>query len=301
MITIAYTTSRLDPKFEWFADSLHDQCKGDYTDIALVIVDFNATTPDRHAYFQSRAHCPVTVVPPKPNVWQGPYKLPKSDWWAAANCRNTALCLARDGTIAYIDDLSVLCPGWLDRVRLAAAGNYVALGVYEKVNKLVVERGQIVSYEPFSKDSRLDYVTQDLTHCHGGWLFGCSLAGSVEHFLKVGGWPEYADGLKFEDCLMGCCMHNAGIVLQLDRLMGTKESEEHHHGGKVFVARDKGVSPNDKSHAALHIAQASTYFPNYYEGGIRAMRDHVLAGNPFPIVQIPQHDWFDSQPLREFE
>jgi hypothetical protein len=62
---------------------------------------------------------------------------------------------------------------------------------------------------------------------------------------------------------------------------------------------DKGVSPNDKSHAALNIANGTKYFENYYEGGIRKMREEVLSGKPFPIVQIPDRDWYDGQLLSE--
>jgi hypothetical protein len=42
-----------------------------------------------------------------------------------------------------------------------------------------------------------------------------------------------------------------------------------------------------------------TYFDNCVEGGMRRVRTDFLAGKEFPIVQIPEHDWFDAQPLRE--
>lgn len=40
--------------------------------------------------------------------------------------------------------------------------------------------------------------------------------------------------------------------------------------------------------------------PNYYgEGGLRAVRNRVLNGEPFPIIQVPDADWFDGQLLKE--
>ena len=47
--------------------------------------------------------------------------------------------MSDDGWIVYVDDLSVLMPGWWEQVKLAMAGNYVACGAFRKVNKLVVE------------------------------------------------------------------------------------------------------------------------------------------------------------------
>src|SRR5262249_11014949 len=127
---------------------------GDYTGIDVLVVDYWADDngyreqgPEpriRRAYFEDRAHCPIAHVPPKPTVWQGRYRLTETNFFAAPNARNPGLCLARDGWIAYADDLAVLRPGWLGRVREAMREGYVALGAYRKIPGLVVEGGSVV-------------------------------------------------------------------------------------------------------------------------------------------------------------
>jgi glycosyltransferase involved in cell wall biosynthesis len=291
-LTVAYITSRVDPKIEWFFDSLDRQTRPGPE--RVVVVDFHKD--DRPLDVRGAIH-----VAPKPNVWQGKHRLTKEDWFAAANARNTALCLAPDGFLAYVDDVSVLMPGWLDAVRRAMAGNYIVLGAYKKVQRLEVDLGIVRSYQDYSTDSRLGHSPDGrMLGCGGSWLFGCSLAGPVEWFLTVNGWPEMSDGLSFEDVLMGFALQNNGFPMQYDPKMLTFESEEAHHNGKVFRRTDKGVSPNDKSHAALNIAKISKDFPNYFgEGGIRRVREAVLRGEPFPIQQIPENDWFDGQFIRD--
>lgn len=295
-LTICFTTSRKDPKLNWFFESLQRQVSAD-DKIKIVIVDFNANDITRYPWNGFE----VVHSPPKPTVWQGKWRLTKEDWWATANARNTGLCLAPDGWLAYVDDLSVLLPGWLGRVNQAMEGNYIVCGAYKKVKNLVVEKGEVKTFTnyPEGMDSRFNLAKEDVSVCPGGWLFGCSLAAPVEALLTVGGWPEFADGLKFEDCLMGICLTNAGFTLKYDRHMMTYESEELHHGGLVFKASSKGTGQDTSAHRALGIAEQSKYFPNYYDGGMRKLRQDVLGGMPFPIDQIPQHDWYDGQPICE--
>lgn len=297
-LTIAYCTARKDPKIEWFLDSLKRECKGNYDGLKIVIVTLHQNT------FWVPTDIPpnFTITEPKPNVWQGKYRLTKEDWFAASNARNTALCLAPDGWICYADDLSVLLPGWFDRVKAAMEGNYIACGTYRKVNKLVVENGEVISFADHyaGNDSRTRFAAGDLYPCEGGWLFGCSCAMPVEALLTIGGWTEFADGLGGEDYLTGLTLQNAGYKFFYDRKMMTYESEEHHHLENSLLRTDKGKSPDDKSHRALNIVlSGQKFFDNYYQGGMRALREKVLKGEPFPIIQIPDRDWFDGQLISE--
>lgn len=317
MLTIAYITSRKNPRIEWFLDSLTRQVGDSWDDIKVVIVDhyykerhkdtipwFRATQlPDQFSYFHT---------PPKPSVWQGEHRLTKVDWFAASNARNTALCLAPDGWIAYVDDLSVLMPGWLQSVKDAMRDNYLVCGAYRKVRNLVVENGEVKSFEDSKagRDSRWGSGSDSqAVPCSGRSLFGCSCAMPVEALLNIGGWPEFADGLSFEDVLTGICLNNAGYGFRYDRRMLTYESEELHSEEPAMRREDwhfeggipkvGGNGHNDKSHAALRIAEQSHYFDNYYEGGIRKMREEVLAGNPFPVVGNPRHCWFTKLRLED--
>lgn len=301
-LTIAYLTSRKDPKIEWFLDSLKAQSVLD-RNLSIIAIDFHCTGAKPMIHLNGLIPICYTAYPVKPTVWQGEHRLTKDNWFAASNARNTALCLAKDGYLAYVDDLSILCPGWLDRVKVAMQENYIVLGSYEKVRKMEVENGMLKFCEHFpeGKDSRLTHLTDDSPkNVDGGWLYGCSLAGPVESFLSVNGWPEFVDGLSSEDYCMGLALQNAGHRLVFDPNMKTIESEELHFAEPPMKRMDKGVSPRDKSHAALNIAKQSKWFPNYFgPEGIRGLREKVLAGESFPIMKIPEADWYDGQLLSE--
>ena len=321
MLTIAYVTSRKDSKIEWFYDSL--KAANDFNDLRIVVISSHMdenefrwtplTIPEKDVPEGERPDAFVSITCPKPSVWQGKYRLTKQDWFAAANARNTALCMAKDGWIAYVDDLSVLMPGWMKSVREAMRDNAIVCGAYKKVRQMVVENGAVKSFTayPGGEDNRSKHVRQDVTSCAGNWLYGCSLVGPVEAFLSVNGWPEdLCDGLSFEDVCMGIVLKNAGWELRYDRRMMTYESEEDHHREPAFRREDwhkengvfvtGGNGNDDKSHAALNIALQSKSFPNSFgEGGIRELRRRILAGEPFPIRSSPDRDWYTGKLLSE--
>lgn len=300
-LTIAYLTSRKDPKIEWFFDSMGNQTDAvDGITISVIVVDFHYD--ERPGHFEASN---IKHVACKPSVWQGKHRLTSVDYFAASNARNTALCHAQDGWIAYVDDLSVLMPGWMNAVREAMNGHKVVFGAYKKVKKLKVENGIAVSYEEFpgGVDSRWNSGRDGApVVASGSWMFGCSLVAPVEAFLTVGGWPEaLCDSVGGEDYVAGIMMQNSGYEFLYDRRMFTLESEEHHHEGTPMKRIDKGVSPRDKSHAILNTAMGGLRtHPNYFgEEGIRGLRQRILKGEQFPIAQVPEHDWWDAQPLRE--
>lgn len=301
-INIAYMTSRREPMAQWFFDSLHRECQGDYTGIKLIMVDFWANYPGRRATVAPLFHHPVTHVPPKPTVWQGEFRLTSKDWFAAANARNTALCLSEDGYIVYVDDLSVLVPGWLREVRTAVANNYVACGVYEKVVGLEVAEGIIQGYREFppGKDTRLSRVFGATPiPCQGQWLYGASVAIPTGALFAINGWDEACDatGLGSEDYICGMMLEKAGATMRLCPGMKTLESEELHHVG---VAMERRHPCNELAgHRILGmVAKGRHTAPNY--ANMRELRQLVLFENqPFPVEQIPQHHWLTGQPLSE--
>lgn len=311
MITFSYFTSRKNPMIEMFFASLDREIAGDYTDKKIVVVDFYAEAPGRAEYIASLANEDqrkiLTHVPPKPNPWQGRYRLTPVDWWAASNARNTAICLAPDGWIVFVDDLSVMLPGYGVALRSAILKeNTITCGAYRKVKKLVVDNGNIVSFEdhPGGHDNRYAHGIDGGLPCSGNWLYGCSLAAPVEAFLQIGGFAEaWCDGLSFEDCIAGIMLGKKGWKFIYDRAMMTYESEEGHQDGVVMKRSDYGISPNDKSHHVLRMAENGNGFhPNYFgEEGIRGLRARVLAGDPFPINQLPEHEFFTATPLSELK
>jgi len=294
-LTVVYVTYRRDCHVEWFLDSLRHQLDGD--PLNVVIVDHYQKERD-WSYPGYIKH-----VAPKPSVWQGPTRLTKEDYFAASNARNTGLCYAPDGWIAYVDDLSVLLPGWLKAVREAMAGNYIVLGAYKKVKQLNVVNGEVVSFEEFPAgvDSRWDRGKDDgPVIATGSWMFGCSCAMPVEALLACNGWPEHlCDGGGGEDYICGMAMAANGYPFRYDRRMLTYESEEHHHTEKPLKRSDYGVSPKDKSHKSLELAMELKEFVNFSHGSIRDLRAKILAGEPFPVPTMPDKEWFTGIPLGE--
>lgn len=309
-LTVAYVTSRLRPRIEWFFDSLALRIKEtpNLPTIRVVVVDYHHAKRAKDEFLKL---VPKSIdeffhVPPKPCVWQGPYKLTQEDYFAAANTRNTALCLAPDGYIAYVDDLSILMPGWLSRVNMAIFGNYVVLGAYKKLKEMVVEKGKLVkaSDYPAGVDSRWSHGnTAAAVKASGDWMFGCSVALPVSALLECNGWLEIADtlGMGGEDQLTGVMIARNGYEFRYDLSMLTLESEEAHHEEKPLKrVIERGYHNIDASHALADIIKKSDIKMHPGFANMREMRAEVLSGKPFPIVQIPEHVWYSGKPLKEY-
>lgn len=312
MLSVSYITARKEPRFSWFADSLDKQgsVEGGFHPIVISAQILNAAKIGEAGF---------TLYRPKPSVWQGEHRLTREDWFSAGNARNTALCLARGSHIAFVDDLSVLTPGWLAAAIEATKFDGITCGAYRKVKKLVVETGEIKSWLPHLVTSPKNVMTDagmdnrwaflekqgwdmrrpfDGPQCGGNCMYGCSLVAPVEAFLKINGWCEdLCGGLGFEDCITGIVLENAGVKFRYDPRMLTLESEEDHFVEPAMRKSDYGVSPNDKSHKALEIARTLKRFDNGFD--LRQMREDVLAGKPFPIPTGPTHEWFTGTPLTE--
>jgi len=298
-LNIAYITSREEPRLSWFLDSLRLQYGGDFAGLNVIVVDAHCGT----RFSLNGDYDCVTITRPKPTVWQGPHRLTKGEYWAKCNAANTALCLAEDGWISFVDDLSVLDSNWLERVRCATARPMTCtLGSFKKVKNLTVEGGRILHLDEFAEgiDSRWNAGADNgPVPCGGDWMYG-HVTAPVEAFLTVNGYPEaLCDSLGFEDVLTGMAIQKAGYVFRYDRRMLIYESEELHHTDvKRFKRFDKGVSPNDKSHAALARVQAGDLsIWNHYD--LRSLRERILRGEPFPPPSGPTTDWYDGQPLSE--
>lgn len=300
MLTICYVTYRREPCIGWFLESLSREVaanKMTKADLRLVIVDWHKADHDYSYLDESVIH-----VPPKPSVWQGPHRLTREDYFSASNARNTGLCYAPDGWISYVDDLSVLMPGWLDAVRRAMAGNYIACGAYRKVKQMNVVDGLLQSCVeiPEGQDRRwLEGSDTEAVIGTGCWLYGCSCVMPVQALLDVNGWPEdLCDGCSGEDYVTGMVIERNGYTFRYDRRMLTYESEEHHHNQPALKRCDYGVHPKNKSHKILHMAGELTRFTQSF-GDIRDMRATILAGGEFPIPTKPTHEWFTGIPLGE--
>lgn len=304
-LTIVYHTNRRRPRFEWFIDSLKQECNGDFSGIQIVVVDF---FQQEHAAEKLKMRADVDWVwsPPMPSVWNGPHRLTKQDFFAACASRNAGICLAKHEWIAFVDDLSVLVPGWLNNVRQSQQWNGVTLGAYKKVKNLVVKDGVIVSYDhsPQGLDSRWWKGSDNGSVDIGGeFMFGCSLLAPTEALVSVGGFPAaICDGMGFEDVIMGIALQNRGWGFRYNRNMCTIESDEAHGEEPAFRRDDQGTpGPDDKSHRALGLVRnGCNYFENCFgDGGIARVRMDVLSGKPFPVVGNPTCEWYTKKHLSE--
>ncbi len=340
MLTIAYITNRQNPRFHWFAQSLQKQLVSS-DDISLLVVDYWAQVVPQdqwtleHVNARKKAFAKfwpyhLKHIPPKPTFWNGPHRLTKRNYFTAANTRNTAICCTSGEWLAFVDDLSILLPGWLNCVREAMKdNNCVTLGAYKKVSNLVVDKGVIQSCVEHQKgtDRRWlscgnvqDYkeITREVdtidsrwnsgnssspVTAGGSWMFGCSNVVPIEAYLKVNGYDEDADTIGGEDYMCGMMMEYAGYRFKYDRRMVTYEDDEA-HGEEVPFLRIIKPFPGqtDSSHEILHQVQdrrksvARNYMPN---SSLREVRQQILNGAKFELPIGPKTHWPDNQKLED--
>ena len=328
-LTVAYLTFRAQPRFAWFASSLERELRGmpdfDRAGLQVLVID------GRHSHREALAATfPVEHRPPKPTVWQGPHRLTQRDYFCAANARNTAFAFTLHGHVAFVDDLSVLLPGWLKAHVHAAEHEYVLCGTTCKRKGIVVgEDGTIEGYEDFppGTDSRMKFLPDDsLIPCGGGWLYGGTFSVPLEHALRVNGQDEIHDTIGGEDYDFGERLHRAGSKVFISRTCGTLEDEDGHHAESPMVRLDKPWppssdrsprvrTPNAWSDGAIPNSADGPYSSNYLfnrlrrdtdrswtignDFDLRALRARVLAGDPFPVPTSPTTHWVDGQPLAE--
>lgn len=327
-ITISFLTARKSPFIEWFFDSLANQLTTEHQ-VKLVVVDrWAEERPDwtaqqvseRKEAFKAAFFTPLhgllgsfTHVPPKPTPWAGKHRLTSRDHFAASNARNTALCLAPDGYIVYVDDLSVLMPGWWNAAVDAVNGRYIACGAFRKVKEIVVERGRVKKWtnHPGGIDCRMKShpINSDPVPCLGEWFYGCSVAVPTEALLRINGWDEDCDGMGFEDCITGWRLHHhGGYPMMFCPRMFTWESEEGHildpseQVGKGSAKPYAGYP--DCVHAILDWAKSGKHklggqLACQWNAPINDIRHTVLNGGAFPKTfnQDARH-WPDSEPIR---
>lgn len=319
-LSIVALTYRQQPRFEWLIDGLAAQLRsGD--EVEVIFVDGRHSAPRTAQLARLVAgRFEFRHVAPKPTPYNGRFRLTRREYFAAASARNTGIVYASKGYVAFVDDVCVPMPGWLDEVRRAAAAGYVVAGAYWKQWEMVVQDGRLISSraEPSGRDSRWQLGRDDrLVQIAGGQLFGCSCGMPRELLLKTNGYDELCDSIGGEDYQLGLRLEWAGAPIYFSRRMLTIESEELHRVEEGFVRLDKATDPQsymrrlgefgvarratdgayDSSHLILDISYGTRSvrsIGNYYE------LSELNAGNLLELVErFPRTHWFDGEPLND--
>jgi hypothetical protein len=293
-LTLAYITSRKEPKVEWFLDSLHRQ-GGDYN-----IIVVNSNVDQRYEVttrvFDSK-YVDFINTPPKPTIWQGAHRITKQDWWAKSNAHNTAICLCQTDFIAFVDDRCVLTPIWLQCVKEAMNGNYAVCGSYEKRSGMKVENGEIVDYgECLGVDTRTQHGYPVATR---DW-YGGSCALPLEWCLAVNGYSEdLCDGLGSEDSMFGVTLRNSGYPMKFDSRMRIIEDRTPSEIEGALKRADKNphLGQRAKSWDIVRAFHGKTTSQNSFD--IRDMRARILKGESWRPPSASHQDWYDQQPISE--
>ena len=301
--SLSYITSRKNCELKWFADSLCNQCGADFPQV--IIIDsclWDADYKERVKELQDivAGRFVFEAHPPKPCVFAGPHRLTQRNYFAAANTRNTAACYARHDYIAWVDDLSVLMPGYIDNLRHAVEHRYVVAGAYKKAFEMVVEGGELKSarFTPGGTDSRWHLADScNLVKIGGGQLFGCSFGMPMEIFLELNGQDEMFDSLGGEDYAAGLGLDKMGVPIWYNRHLYTVESEEGHSQGPIYLRLDKGLGKSSLDLLEKRRAHGPRAMGNYFE--LSELRQKILAGEPFPVPTKPDKHFWDGQPLSE--
>lgn len=301
MLTIVYTTARKNPLIEWFFASLGKQLSTVELSEVIVVDTYADKAERRDQIWESFRgvfdnDTTIKIVEPKPTIWQGKYRITREAWWAKSNALNTGICLCKTPFIAFVDDRSVLMPGWMERIGEAVKRTYAVCGTYQKRSGVKVEDGIVTD---MGIELGLDHRQQGIHPIPTDNWMGGHGALPLEWCLAVNGFPELCDSVGLEDCMFGHTLYNAGFPMKYDSQMKIIEDRTPGEIDGALKRADKGPpgTEEDKSHQIVKRLAGQRTSLNCFN--IREMRNAVLAGNPFPKPCDGPLDWYDAQPISE--
>ncbi len=294
-LSILTITARREPHYAWLTQGIAAQEQLD-DEIELVIVDYFGRDAAELAPDWDRASSihQVVVCKPKPNPWQGAYRVTRRDLAAIANARNTAVCLATHDYVAFLDDSARLGGRWLECVRRGERER-------ESVISGAVDRGKPGGRREI--DDRTRMFIGGKQGCPPYFLYGGNTCMPLAWALEVGGFEEGTDPVGHQDFVMGCMLAHCGrridyvpamALLQDRRLDGRPDDKDMH----PFPRANKGLPPNDKRHAIEAKFRGHVRTTELTQD-IAAIRAAVQRGEPFPVhtFAASDPDWFDGSPI----
>lgn len=297
-LSIAFVTSRKEPKLNWFLDSLMPQVRLD-DKIEVIVCDLHCGEPR----FFNHGPLLVSVYEPKPCVWSGPHRLTKDNWWSKSNSLNTAICLAKHEWFAAVDDRCVLADTWLQSVREAQSKNRVVVGSYVKYHGMKVENGKILDYGKLDGVDGRSYPKGHQVKCGADGFFGCTWVSRLELLLEMNGIEERCHALGFEDVITGMRFINNGHSIYYDSRMFCFQDRTPSECEPIMRRTSKEKHPMDKTDktwtALATWANEKRSNPDF---DLRELREKIQRGEPFPHHDgKPSHDWFDNMPVKDFD
>lgn len=299
-LTIAYFTNRLEPKFEWFCDSICKQTRGiSGIDFLFVDLQLDYMGEERKQKLKDavKGRFPFRHIPPKPCSWQGKHRKTKYDYFAASNTRNTAFIEAKTSHVACIDDLSIVSTNWLDQVMHAVQHEYVMCGSYKKMDEMEVENGVLLSHGKEYVDSRWQFGSDGIKPCSGDLLYGCSFVVPMAGVLLVNGFDEMCDGGGAEDYDFGIRLSRAGYKFYYNRNALSIESNELHNQPPNLYRRKKICSTGEESD--WFMLNELGRQPDRYKTLANWTDISKAKFDKSYKATLPTHDWCDNQPLCE--
>jgi glycosyltransferase involved in cell wall biosynthesis len=317
MISIIYSSNRIEPKFNWFIQSLWQQTtEADRMMIEVVFIDY--CQPTRLPIYVNDEF-KIIHAQPKPNIYQGNLRKTKGEYFSPCNARNTGILLSSGDYLVFVDDVSVLMPEWFSRVKKAYEHNKIVCGAYQKHYEMVVNDGLLTSSRKHDGgiDSRWDLGSDSHpVKITGAQMFGCSLGIPASVILKVNGFDEICDSIGGEDYHLGMRLNNIGEQIWYDRRMLTIESEELHNQPYLMKREDR-VLPVDEYIQRLQCYGLNNRFTSGNWDSSHLILDILLGtkqtwtiGNNFDLSKDREHKviippannnshWFDGKKLIE--
>jgi hypothetical protein len=97
--------------------------------------------------------------------------------------------------------------------------------------------------------------------------------------------------------MFGQMLENNGLKIMFDERMKIIEDRTMPDAECHIKRGDKGVSPNDKSHALVKMLEHQKQAMHPWN--LRSLRRRIQGGEPWPIPSQPTVDWWDGQKLSE--